>query len=1293
MRSKLWNRLVRTGACVALLATVAGVSPAAAAAPERPRRPRALNLFASANLLLQANRVVCNLAYFGEVCSAGSSPVGGGGFWPKGTVDQYIFNSGLQIAAVVERGVPGFAWSGDTSGTFIFDPRGDQPSGDPLTNIYNSLDPADRAAWPNGAVVRDAAIYNSILLGRDQISEGDSWVRYWEGNPALLGGRTHPMGLVVEQRSLSWNFPSGNEDILYFVFTFYNVSAANPAVYNNPTIHPAIQAEIAAAGALFQQQNEAKFGISIPNDGYVLEDVYAAFAMDADVAQFSHNYATAFLPFNIGSTYTGDFLPEVGWTFPTDVFGKPFYPAPGFIGVKYLKSPESSPGVEVGLTLFSNTTNGLPFPDAQGVNLLYRRLSGFIGPADVQCNPFSDPAVARIRRLCFLSQVQADARFYQASGPFDLPPGEARTIVVAYLQAAPLDIVAPLVGTDVKPGIPFTGDSIRADTTKIRNIERIAGWVTQSDANGNLAIEQTEVTTVPRSLFNKALIAQAVFDAKFLLPFAPQSPPFFLVPGDNKVTVVWQESPSETTGDPFFAIASQPFDSIGGNNALYDPNFRQFDVEGYRLYRGRSAAELELIAQLDYAGTTFRDFTGAIAYGDVDGNGREQCAPELGLQADCPITFDAGYVKTVSYDNDLVGTIVQIPPGGRVLLADSGTLVLAGKADTAIVGGGIGFPALTNSGVPFAFDDLGVRNSFTYVYAVTAFDVNSLQSGPSSLESPRITQAVTPRSPSGQEAGGGLGALELLGADGSVLSGALPTINAATGIFSGPMPPADGAIVGLVAFVPELLGTGSVTVTIDSVIPGFPELDVMPGQFRPTLFYLTGQGAGAPVQFTVPLALHEHDEDRTGRTIFPATAVDHTKAARFGGDSTFSLNGQAQVATAGTWELTSWGRGSINGVPPNSDFNGPRWWAGAANEDTPDPNGGNCAGSPGNCGSVVPVNLTRTAGAIAGVDIFHPQSYSSVPNAPLRNLEPLLATVTRAADFRVYWGAAGAVDSVVDVTHRVQVPFSPVIRPSWGILNQASFAATTAALTRDANNTLLTWSDIFCVAPNPTTATSVNNGNCGGAAQTPAVLQSSAALNAIAFSTSSYAGTATLTANGTGFIFYLAGHYFLMRTAALPAAGTVWNARTYAGTVTGSAGGANFVYLPAVRSGAVPGLRLRATYAGTTFDPNVSTTVNMDAIHTVPDPYYVTNSLEQTLNAKILKFVNMPSRAIVRIYSVSGILVQVLTIDDNAGGGELTWNLRNRNNQFVASGVYFYHVETPDGKTKFGRFTVVNFAP
>ena len=42
------------------------------------------------------------------------------------------------------------------------------------------------------------------------------------------------------------------------------------------------------------------------------------------------------------------------------------------------------------------------------------------------------------------------------------------------------------------------------------------------------------------------------------------------------------------------------------------------------------------------------------------------------------------------------------------------------------------------------------------------------------------------------------------------------------------------------------------------------------------------------------------------------------------------------------------------------------------------------------------------------------------------------------------------------------------------------------------------------------------------------------------------------------------------------------------------------------------------------------------------------------------------------------------------GGGEAAWDVRNRNNQLVASGVYFYHVETANGLAKIGRLTVVN---
>jgi hypothetical protein len=323
-----------------------------------------------------------------------------------------------------------------------------------------------------------------------------------------------------------------------------------------------------------------------------------------------------------------------------------------------------------------------------------------------------------------------------------------------------------------------------------------------------------------------------------------------------------------------------------------------------------------------------------------------------------------------------------------------------------------------------------------------------------------------------------------------------------------------------------------------------------------------------------------------------------------------------------------------------------------------------------------------------GVEIFHPRAYNTVPSGPWRLLEVALSTVARAGDFRVYWGAGGAVDSVMDVTHRVPVPFSPQIRASWGILTDASFAGTTEASTLDGDNTILTWTDPMCVAPGP-----VLNLQCGGAAQVPAVLQNTATLSPIALAASTGAGAAGLAPTGSGFIFYLSGHFFLMQMAALPADGDVWNARVYTGVVTGSAADANFAYTPVLRPAAVPGLRVRVNYQGSTFDPTTTTAAQMESIHTVPDPYYVSNALETSANQKTLNFVNLPAQAIVRIYSTSGVLVQVLTQNDPMAGGQLRWNLRNRNNQFVASGVYFYHVEAPDGKQKVGRFTVVNFAP
>jgi hypothetical protein len=486
----------------------------------------------------------------------------------------------------------------------------------------------------------------------------------------------------------------------------------------------------------------------------------------------------------------------------------------------------------------------------------------------------------------------------------------------------------------------------------------------------------------------------------------------------------------------------------------------------------------------------------------------------------------------------------------------------------------------------------------------------------------------------------------------------------------------------LAAFLPEVLASGSVVLKIDSMHPGNGDPDGL-GTIASAVYFVTAQGAGAPVQVSVPVATDCCDIVNANTVNFPATAITTSKSTRYGGDSTFSLFGNTTFTQAPPWFSAGPGRGDANDDPANSSYNGPRWWAGANNENTPNPNGANCHPSVGAC---VPGAMAGkiTAGALPNVSVlWNIQSYNTVRSLPMRDLEGVTGSVMRAADITVTWGAGGTITSVFDSVHQVPVPFNTGINASWGILDTSSFAGVTAAATADGNNAQITWSDILCVDPSPTFTL-----NCTGTA--PALLRNSAKLSPVSAISAAY-GTAVAT-TGDGFIFYLNGKFFLMQMAALPASGTVWHARFYTGNITGTAGAGDFAFQPATRTPAVPGLRVQVAYQGSTFDPTVTTAAQLKSVHTVPDPYYVTNSLEQSPNSKKLRFVNLPSQAIVRIYSLSGVLVNVLSLNDPTGGGEVEWNLRNRNNQFVASGVYFYHVETPDGKSKVGRFTVVNFA-
>ncbi len=278
---------MRSVLVLGLAALVLGaLVPGTAEAKPRPGVKKGFRLFARAGGALTINRIYCGLQSNGQVCvdSTNSSTIGGG-FWPKGTADQYVFNSGMQVAGIIGADANP-EWAGDTTGGQLFSPRGDD-HGEEIQPIYNSTDPDDVAAWPEAAKVPlgDATqeLFNPVLRGRVSASQGDVWFVSWEGNPAFAAGREHPLGILVEQRGMGYNFPAGNEDILYFIYTFYNVTASDPAAYAaDPPGHagdrrrgrPAVPA--AERGPLRHQ---------IPDGGYTITDMFAAFGADMDVSR------------------------------------------------------------------------------------------------------------------------------------------------------------------------------------------------------------------------------------------------------------------------------------------------------------------------------------------------------------------------------------------------------------------------------------------------------------------------------------------------------------------------------------------------------------------------------------------------------------------------------------------------------------------------------------------------------------------------------------------------------------------------------------------------------------------------------------------------------------------------------------------------------------------------------------------------------------------------------------------------------------------------------------------------
>ena len=104
----------------------------------------------------------------------------------------------------------------------------------------------------------------------------------------------------------------------------------------------------------------------------------------------------------------------------------------------------------------------------------------------------------------------------------------------------------------------------------------------------------------------------------------------------------------------------------------------------------------------------------------------------------------------------------------------------------------------------------------------------------------------------------------------------------------------------------------------------------------------------------------------------------------------------------------------------------------------------------------------------------------------------------------------------------------------------------------------------------------------------------------------------------------------------------------------------------------------------------------MDRIRVVPNPYVAAATWERAnpqgvtgRGERRIDFIHLPAGATVKIYNVRGALIRELVHDGAINDGTVSWDLKTRENLETAYGIYFYHVEAPDGATKTGRLALI----
>lgn len=916
----------------------------------------------------------------------------------------------------------------------------------------------------------------------------------------------------------------------------------------------------------------------------------------------------------------------VWWDSDFDEPGFQFLP-PGFGGVSYLKTPEDPvTGEEVGLQNFTVFTNGGSRPDPSSRQEWYQGMTG-------------DP------NFVVFDVSPQDVRGMASSGEFPLPAGEFVEIYVAYFFAE-------------------------------------AFGPTPTELTTNNAI----INGVPIPIFNNFVAAQAgvqaVFDAGFLVPTAPPSPSVELIPGDQQVTVVWNAAPVLAV-DPFAKVALDPFlRDETGNPDPAAPGLGIFLAED----------QIVFIPSLDTGGTS-----GFVTAGSAGLTGAELTNPFF--DPDFVIQDFEGFRVYRSFTGNVDDAVLiaqfdlnnDISEGEFCIEGTTVPAALApGEEPFAVICTETEFfPIGTNTGLAFGITDRGgvfpnpsngpgLINGIPVYYAVTSYSVNcgvlpvaglpeefigdlDIPAGCLTLESGKNLNPATPRSNASSFVAAGAAVLDALQSDGTVCdtSEATATIDLATGEYLDWIN-CSNAIVGanVAQFRDVNIPEADVFFKVDSLLtsPAHPYTDI-----------------NAYVLAFGHRRVWYHWEDASGNL----STLIQPNVGFYDACYDFTVFCEDVVSFGVDTDASDVGPDASVDLIIGSDF--------SAAEDLV-VNGSSLAlGDLGGAGT----NTIDTDGVTAGRALM-------VENSSLASLvvvgNPRSLTNSRAyalagpyamagESYELTWSVSGGTytgilrslisGNVIPEGGQAKGPANPstpasfVLGYNWGFIGPGTSATVRAA-----------------IGLNPFPATPLTN-------------------------------TISLAAGSTFAILVPGQAVFVDGITDLPEDGDVWQIILVSGWDRGvffdfGRSPKNFGHPgpftfndvnTAFEEGADPGpvdffRGIVNGYPGATWRLSLSGGTNelanadLQAITVVPNPFIAANEITRGRGRQRVLFTNLPPQATIRIYTISGNLVRIL--EHGSGSGTEEWDVRTRFDLLVASGNYYYHVTTPDGRTHLGRFAVIN---